>query len=100
MWDVCGACRRPGSADAAIRDVELNPIPDLVARSPALRAIATNGGKAHELFTRRIAPQVGPRLDTLSILRLPSTSPAHASRTLAQKVEEWRVLLDWLDDRA
>jgi hypoxanthine-DNA glycosylase len=99
LWDVCGSCVREGSADAAIRDVEPNPIHELVARSPSLRAIALNGGKAHELFRRLLTVPVLGRAGDAAVLRLPSTSPAHASRSEADKLAEWRVLLDWLDER-
>ncbi|MGA1524666.1 MAG: DNA-deoxyinosine glycosylase, partial [Planctomycetota bacterium] len=52
LWDVAHRCHRPGSLDAAMRDVEPNDIPGLLRRSPPIRRIACNGAKAHELLIR------------------------------------------------
>jgi hypoxanthine-DNA glycosylase len=93
LWDVCRSCERPGSLDAAIREVEPNDLAGLVARLPELRAVACNGQKAHELLHRHL---LRPRPDALGgrpVLRLPSTSPANASVPAADKVRAWRRAL-------
>lgn len=96
LWDVLRAAQRPGSLDSAIhpRRREPNAIPELLARHPELEAIVFNGGPAEELFRRHVAARCGPRLAGLQLARLPSTSPAHAARTYAQKLAAWRRALD------
>jgi len=98
IWDVLQRCERSGSLDSAIvRASEVpNDIGGLLARQPSISAIALNGAKAQQVFARRIAPLIdGRRLAQLSVLALPSTSPANAAIPRAQKLERWRVLLEF-----
>ena len=92
LWDVLRAAHRPGSLDSAIhpRRRVANAIPDLLARHPELEAIVFNGAPAEALFRRHVAPACAARLAGLKLARLPSTSPAHAARTFAQKLAAWR----------
>jgi hypoxanthine-DNA glycosylase len=82
IWDVYGACDRPGSADAAIRDGRPNPFSRLRLLAPRLRSVAFNGMAAARF--RALFEQAG-----FATAVLPSTSPAHAGRTLEQKLELW-----------
>ena len=95
LWDVLRAAQRPGSLDSAIHPRRLAPnaIPDLLARHPELETIAFNGGAAEALFRRHAAKACGERLGGVARVRLPSTSPAHAGRTYAQKLAAWRAAL-------
>ena len=43
LWDTVASARRSGSLDAAIREAEHNPLADLAASLPDLRAVAFNG---------------------------------------------------------
>ena len=85
IWDVYASCLREGSLDSAIENAERNDLAALVATLPALRAIAHNGGESARAMavTRALAPEV---------VRLPSSSPANASWSLARKVDAWRAL--------
>jgi len=98
IWDVLERCERRGSLDSdivAASEVP-NDIPGLLAREPAIAAIALNGAKALQVFKRRIAPRIdAQRARSLQILALPSTSPANASIPRAAKFERWRELLAW-----
>jgi hypoxanthine-DNA glycosylase len=85
LWDVIAEADRPGSLDAAIRDPAANDLVALVETLPALRLVAFNGGTASKLGGQL----VGDRIATLA---LPSSSPAHAARSFAQKAEAWRAL--------
>jgi double-stranded uracil-DNA glycosylase len=98
IWDVLKHCERPGSLDSSIlvESEVANDIPGLLDAQPGIAAIALNGGKAQQVFARRIAPQIAPaRRERLTILDLPSTSPANASIPRAVKLERWRALLHW-----
>lgn len=94
LWDVLAACEREGSLDSAIapESVVVNGIDALLRRHPGLRVVALNGGTAARLFQRHVAPRLDERAATLRVLALPSTSPAHAARSLAQKLAAWRAL--------
>jgi hypoxanthine-DNA glycosylase len=98
IWDVLKHCVRPGSLDSSI-DVAsevANDIPGLLQEQPTIRAIALNGGKAQQVFARRILPAIAAaRRDAITILALPSTSPANASIPRDVKLERWRALLDF-----
>jgi len=98
IWDVLKTCERPGSLDSSIvPESEVpNAIPWLLRRHAQIRAIALNGGKAQQAFRRHIAPQLDARLgERVTILALPSTSPANASIPRAEKRRRWSVLLQW-----
>ena len=86
LWDVVASAERPGSLDAAIRRPEAADLRGLVARLPALRAVAFNGGTAARLGRAALAGATEAEL-----IDLPSSSPAHA-RPFELKAAAWRVL--------
>ena len=83
IWDIYARCRREGSLDSAIEDAELNDLPGLCRRLPALQAVAHNGGESARAM--RITRALG-----LPVHRLPSTSPANASWSFTRKCAGWR----------
>ena len=85
LWDVIHEARRDGSLDAAIRDPAANDLAALIEPLPALRCVAFNGATAAKLGARL----TGGRVATIA---LPSSSPAHAARTFAQKARVWSAL--------
>lgn len=87
LWDAVAACRREGSLDTAIEAAEPSDLSGLVARLPRLRAIGCNGALAHRQAVLALADPPVP------LLRLPSTSPAHAGLRLSEKVDAWRSAL-------
>lgn len=87
LWDAVAACKREGSLDTAIEEAEPSDLLELVARLPNLQAIACNGALAHKQALLALG-DIG-----VPVLRLPSTSPAHAGLSLANKIEAWRAEL-------
>lgn len=87
VWDAVASCQRDGSLDTAIVNAQPSDLPALLRRLPALRAIACNGALAHK-ETLALLGDPG-----LPVLRLPSTSPAHAGLSLADKLAAWREAL-------
>ena len=86
IWDVLGACRREGSLDAAIRDGAPNDFSRLHRLAPRLATVVFNGaaaGRFAPLFAR----------GGFEVHVLPSSSPAHAARSLEQKLALWRRVL-------
>lgn len=98
IWDVLKDCHRPGSLDSSILAASEvpNDIPGLLEQYPTIRAIALNGGKAQQVFARRILPAIpAERREAIEILALPSTSPANASIPRDVKLDRWRALLEF-----
>jgi len=95
LWDVCAAARRRGSLDADIeRDsVVANDFAAFFAAHPAIRAICFNGRTAALLYRRHVLPGLPAGSASLPRLELPSTSPAHAAMSLADKTAHWRRAL-------
>lgn len=86
LWDVVASARREGSLDGAIQEALTNPLADYVSRNPDLRAIAFNGQTAARLGRLTL-----PALDKLTLIDLPSSSPAY-TLPFAWKVERWAEL--------
>lgn len=82
LWDVVKSAHRPGSLDAAIRNPAPNDLAALAARLPDLHGIAFNGGAAYTIGHKQ-APAGIP------LIRLPSSSPAHAAMPYEAKRALW-----------
>jgi len=96
LWDVLWSCVRRGSLDSSIvGDSEVaNPIAAFLDEHPTIRLVACNGEKSERAFARHIAPRMSPAAkERVSWMRLPSTSPAHASINLAEKTRRWEKAL-------
>lgn len=91
LWDVVASATRPGSADAALRDIEGHDIAALAATLPRLRAIAFNGATA----LRQGLRQLGAAATNYAIVALPSSSPLHTVG-LAAKLPAWEALHNYL----
>lgn len=86
LWDVWGVCQRDGSLDSSIRQPRANDLGQLTTLAPGLRGVLFNGAAAGR-FAARFASA------GLVVHVLPSTSPAHAAMSLAQKRAVWRPAL-------
>jgi len=92
LWDVAHQCVRPGSLDADIRNVEPNDFRTFFAAHHHIRVIFFNGRKAEELFRKLVLPSLSDEFSQIDTHLLPSTSPAHASLSRAQKLEAWNIV--------
>lgn len=91
IWDVIRNCQREGSLDSNIKDETINDFEWLFSAFPNLTFIAFNGGKAFELYRKR----VGIKLKEMQYKQLPSTSPANTMK-FEEKLKQWRIILDYL----
>jgi hypoxanthine-DNA glycosylase len=91
LWDVIAECRRPGSLDASIAEDGLitNNFAGFFDRHPSITRVAFNGQTAARLFRKKVQFSLAREFEYLT---LPSTSPAHAAKSYAQKLEAWSVL--------
>jgi hypoxanthine-DNA glycosylase len=86
LWDVYASCEREGGLDSAIRQPQVNDLAELQRRCPQLQLIAHNGGGSfrHARHSRTLG---------LPVVRLPSTSPAHARWSFERKLDAWREVV-------
>ena len=83
----------PAVAFFAIRSAaEANDVAGLAARHPELEMVAFNGAAAEALFRRHVLRGAGNAFAGVEFARLPSTSPANAGKTEAEKTAIWRNL--------
>lgn len=93
LWDVLKSCHRERSLDSAIgtHQLEANDIASLLNRYPSIGLIVFNGATAEKYFKQTVLPTL-PENSQLEMVRLPSTSPAHASKNLQQKISDWKII--------
>lgn len=88
LWDALAACERSGSLDSRITAHTPNDFPALFARYPAIHTLLFNGAAAFNFYKRAFGTP------DKKFYRLPSTSPAHAARSYAEKLALWRTALE------
>jgi double-stranded uracil-DNA glycosylase len=94
VWDVLQSCQREGSLDTAIhRDSEtVNDFTLFFREHPQIGAVFFNGQKAETAFRRHALHSLDSLEHDLQFVRLPSTSPAHAGRSLEEKLAAWQAV--------
>ena len=93
VWDVLQSCTREGSLDSSIeRDTQVpNDFQEFLRSHTNVVHVYFNGSIAESCFRRHVVGRM--ELDQLSFTRLPSTSPAHASKNYREKLKAWRAIL-------
>lgn len=92
VWDVLELCTRHGSLDSSIVDSSIvpNDFARLFRDHPTIDRVFFNGAKAESSFLRHVGALVLGR--SVPMIRLPSTSPAHASMSFDAKLSAWRAV--------
>ena len=90
LWDVLAESVRPGSLDTNIRTdtAEANDFAGFFAEQNKIGLICFNGRKAAQMFQRFVVLEDGAVPTRRATL--PSTSPAYASMSYAEKLATWR----------
>ena len=96
LWDVLQSCTRVGSLDAKIDtgSITVNDFQNFFNTHDKIHTVFFNGAKAESAYRQYVLPVVGDV--PVSYMRLPSTSPAHASLSYNQKLQAWQAVLDSL----
>jgi len=94
VWDVLKTCTRSSSLDADIDSASIvpNDFRAFFAAHPSIKAVYFNGAMAEQSFKRHVLAGLPAANAVLPRVRLPSTSPANASRSFAQKLDCWSQL--------
>jgi TDG/mug DNA glycosylase family protein len=95
LWDVLHSGARRGSLDAAIehRGAIANDLPQLLHSYRGIERLCCNGATAYRTLQRHFGAQLRREFPQLECLQLPSTSPAHASMSLGDKLLAWERAL-------
>ena len=93
LWDVLHSCIREGSLDSMIeRDTQIaNDFRTFFRTHTKISHVFFNGAKAQACFKRHVLGSLEG--DSVSYAGLPSTSPANASMSFAEKLGAWRIML-------
>jgi len=94
LWDVLQECERQGSLDSSIigSSIKINDLSRFLTAHPTILLIAFNGATAEKEYRKNIFPGLNKRLQNISMVRLPSTSPAMATLSRDQKLVKWSVV--------
>lgn len=90
LWDVISSCDIYGSSDSSIKNAVPNDI-GFIIKNSKIERIFTNGATADKLYKKYILPATG-----IEAMRLPSTSPANAAKSVDELVKEWAITVDSL----
>lgn len=88
LSDAASSCRIHGSADSALTDAVANDAVREILSGAKIKAVYANGSKAYELAVKLLGLE--------GVVKLPSTSPANASWTMARLCDEWQAISDML----
>lgn len=93
LWDVLASCVRSGSLDSDIQTGSIipNDFNAFFLGHPHISRIYFNGVKSEQCFLKYVHPHLEPT--TLQYRRLPSTSPANAGVSYAQKLQAWQSVM-------
>ncbi len=92
LWDVVRACERSNSLDSSLKNIQPNDIEALVQKYPAIKAIMFTGKKAQNLYNRYFAHLSYPTH------YLPSPSPAFCAVTFEEKLQNYRMIKNYVCD--
>lgn len=87
LWDVLQYCDRVGSLDSAIKNEIANDFETFLKQHPNINTILFNGQKAAAFFKKYVHLK-----KDYTLITLPSTSPANASKAFQSKLDEWKVI--------
>lgn len=90
LWDIIAECDIYGSSDSSIRNAVPNDIA-FILKNSRIKKIYTNGATADKLYNKYVFETIG-----IEAVRLPSTSPANAVKSVDDLVKDWSITVDSL----
>ena len=91
LWDVLKQCHRQGSLDTSIKagSIQTNEFIPFFQNHSQVQFVFFNGKKAEYLFHKYVYNSCTVLFPDLEFRGLPSTSPAHATLSVEEKIEKW-----------
>ncbi len=89
VWDVIGSCDIDGSSDAAIRNVTVNDLGEILSAAD-IKAIFVNGKTAERYYNIYTKDKTGREA-----ICLPSTSPANAAWSYERLLSAWSIIKNY-----
>lgn len=91
VWDVLASCTRAGSLDADIDPATLvvNDFDAFYRAHTHIRQVFFNGAMSEKCYLKHVSTTN----QNIHCQRLPSTSPAHAGMSYAQKLAHWQTII-------
>lgn len=89
LWDVLKSCERSGSLDSSIQahTQKINDFSAFFSTHASITHVLFNGGTAESCFKRHAMPAIDCK--SMTLVRLPSTSPANARLSFDEKCNIW-----------
>ncbi len=91
LWDVCASCEIEASKDESIKNVKVNDIGKIL-KEANIKKIFVLGNKAYSLYQKYIYPKL-----KIDVIKLSSTSPANARKSLEDLTDEYEIILKYLN---
>lgn len=92
LWDAIESCEIIGASDSSIRNVVPTEIVSILPQTKICRIYA-NGAASCKAYRKYNEPLTG-----LPCVQLPSTSPANAAWSLERLCNEWKQILNDLEE--
>lgn len=91
LYDSIYQCDIIGSSDASIKNAQPSDLKEIIVGAD-IKEVFLNGATSYKYYKKYHEKDLG-----LEGVKLPSTSPANARYSLDDLVNEWRVILKYLD---
>ena len=91
LWDVLKECDIEGASDSSIKNAVPNDL-SVILNSAEIKAIFATGATAAKLYKKFIEPETN-----IPATALPSTSPANAKIKFEELVEEYKIILNFVN---
>lgn len=102
VWDTLKSCVREGSLDSSIvgSTIEANDFSHFFQDHPNIKTVFFNGRKSQQVYQKKVLPFIPGKYAELRYFLLPSSSPAMASLTREEKIDQWKLIIETLSEDA
>ncbi len=91
LWDVLSHCEGIGSSDANIKNEVANDFVSFYRSYPQIKSVFLTSHKAEAFYQKYIN-----KMSERGYFLLPSPSRANTWKSFEAKVEEWKIILNYL----
>lgn len=91
LWDVLEYCERDGSLDNNIRNGTPNNFQQFYQVHPLIKQVFLTSTKANEFYDKYVG-----KCNERTYFLLPSPSRANTWKTVDEKLDEWKIILEYL----